>query len=74
MSQPRTPPQRRSTSPDVAVSYPVAGMVLYGGLGWLVDRWVGTSFLAVTGIVVGGVLGLWLTVLRFTRTDRHQDG
>jgi F0F1-type ATP synthase assembly protein I len=49
-------------------------MVLYGGLGWLADRWLGTGFLAVTGIVVGGVLGLWLTVLRFTRSDHHQDG
>jgi hypothetical protein len=48
-------------------------MALYGGLGWLVDRWLGTAFLAVTGIVVGGVLGLWLTVLRFSRTDRDQD-
>ncbi|MBA3240210.1 MAG: AtpZ/AtpI family protein [Acidobacteria bacterium] len=29
------------------------------GLGWLLDRWLGTSWLMVAGIVLGSVVGFY---------------
>jgi dipeptide/tripeptide permease len=40
---------------------------VYGFAGWLADRWLGTSFLVAVGIIVGAVLGLYLTWNRFNR-------
>jgi F0F1-type ATP synthase assembly protein I len=37
---------------------------MYGVLGWLLDRWLGTSFLVAVGILVGAGLGLYLTISR----------
>ena len=48
-----------------AFGYLVAGVALYGFLGWLADQWLGTSVLVAIGIVVGAVLGLYLTFSRF---------
>ena len=42
-------------------------MFVYGFAGWLADRWLGTSFLVAVGIIVGAVLGLYLTWNRFNR-------
>lgn len=51
-----------------AFGYLVAGVFLYGGLGWLADWWLGTTFLVAVGILLGAGLGLYLTYARFNRT------
>lgn len=51
--------------PWQAFSYLVAGVLLYGGLGWLADRWLGTSFLVMIGILLGAGLGGLLVFKRF---------
>jgi ATP synthase protein I len=51
-----------------AFGYLVAGVLFYGGLGWLADRWLGTSFLVVIGILSGATLGIVLTWNRFNRS------
>lgn len=48
-----------------AVGYLLSGVAFYGFLGWLADRWLGTSFLVAVGIVLGAGLGLYLTYARF---------
>lgn len=48
-----------------AVGYLVSGVVIYGFLGWLADRWLGTTFLVVIGILLGAGLGIYATVKRF---------
>lgn len=70
MSQPpsQSPPRARRPrggDPWHAFSYLVTGIGVYGLAGWLLDRWLGTSFLVAAGIVLGAVLGLYLTVKRF---------
>jgi len=50
-----------------AFGYLVSGVGFYGLLGWLADRWLGTSFLVALGIVLGAGFGLYLTFARFTR-------
>jgi F0F1-type ATP synthase assembly protein I len=47
-------------------------VLLYGGLGWLVDRWLGTSFLVVVGILLGASLGIYMTIARFDALPRRQ--
>ena len=54
-----------SGDPWHAFGYLVSGVGFYGLLGWLADRWLGTSFLVAVGIVVGAVLGVYLTWSRF---------
>lgn len=43
----------------------LAGILLYGGLGYLGDRYFHTSFLVVIGIVVGLGLSMYLVFRRF---------
>ncbi len=70
MSQQSTPPdsphRRPSADPWQGFGYLVAGVAFYGVLGWLADRWLGTSFLVAVGIVLGAGFGLYLTIVRFT--------
>lgn len=61
------PAQPQGGDPWHAVGYLVSGVFVYGLLGWLADRWLGTSFLVAVGIMVGVLLGLYLTWNRFTR-------
>jgi ATP synthase protein I len=48
-----------------AFGYLVSGVLLYGGLGWLADWWLGTSFLVVIGILLGAGLGMWMVFKAF---------
>jgi F0F1-type ATP synthase assembly protein I len=51
------------------LGYLVAGMAVYGGIGWLVDRWVGrTTIFLLIGAIVGLVVGIVMVLLRL----RHQ--
>ena len=47
-------------------------MGVYGFLGWLADRWLGTSFLVALGILLGAGLGLYMTIARFNRPPEPQ--
>lgn len=48
-----------------AFGYLVAGVFFYGAVGWALDRWLGTSFLVVIGILFGAGLGIYMTFSRF---------
>lgn len=49
----------------VAISYLIGGMVVWGGIGWLVDRWLGTEGIALAiGAVLGGAAGVYLIARR----------
>jgi F0F1-type ATP synthase assembly protein I len=58
----KTPP---SGDPWHAFGYLVAGVGFYGLLGWLADRWLGTTFLVAVGILLGAGLGVYMTWSRF---------
>ena len=51
--------------PWMAFGYLVAGVLLYGAAGFGLDRWLGTSFLVVVGILLGATLGTYQTWARF---------
>ncbi len=65
MSQPETP----RGDPWMAFGYLVAGVLLYGAIGWGLDRWWGTSFVVVIGILFGAGLGTFQTWARFKMID-----
>lgn len=64
------PPMPREGTGWAIVSYLIGGMVLYGGIGWLVGRWTHIEALTGVGIVVGIGLSLALIIYRFTRPSR----
>lgn len=69
MKQDGSPPPQEEADPRGdpwhAFGYVVAGVAFYGFLGWLGDRWLGTSFLVAIGILVGAGLGIYMTFARF---------
>ena len=59
------PPPPNSNGGYVAISYLIGGMVVWGGIGWLVDRWLGTDGIALgIGAVLGGAAGVYLIARR----------
>lgn len=40
------------------------------GVGWVLDRWLGTSWLMVTGIILGAAAGLFQFVRIISRIDK----
>lgn len=50
-------------------SYLIAGPVTFGGLGWLVDKWLKTSFAVPVGIVLGLALALYIVWFRYGRSS-----
>ncbi|MCY7402749.1 MAG: AtpZ/AtpI family protein [Nocardioides sp.] len=56
-----SPSEQPSQDPWRAFSYVVTGVLIYGLIGWGLDRWWGTTYLVAVGIVGGAGLGLYLT-------------
>jgi F0F1-type ATP synthase assembly protein I len=71
MAQQKPPPAGPDDEPKGdpwhAFGYIVAGVVLYGLVGWLLDRWLGTEFLVAIGILAGAGLGIYMTYARFNK-------
>lgn len=49
------------------LSYIAAGLLFYGGLGWLGDKYLGTAFLLPLGLIIGLVLAMYAIIKRFNR-------
>ena len=63
-------PQRSETSRGIdtgyrVLSYLIAGVLVWGGLGWLADYLLGTAFLLPVGIVLGAALSVYMVIRRF---------
>lgn len=56
---------READSAWRAIAYLISGPMIYGGLGALLDHWIGTSWLVGVGIVAGMVLSLYLIWFRY---------
>lgn len=66
---PQRRPDAHSGANDgwVAVGYLLSGIAVWGGVGWLVDRWLHTGGIATAvGSIVGVVLGIYLVLRRFS--------
>ncbi|MEO8518665.1 MAG: AtpZ/AtpI family protein [Dermatophilaceae bacterium] len=79
MNEPSQPPGEPSGPPDPdaghprleeahmwnVVSYLISGPVLFGGIGWALDVWLGTAFLVAVGILAGMAVSLYLVWFRY---------
>lgn len=73
--KPKAPAGRSEKKVDPAsiTGYLLTGMVFYGGLGWLIDKWVGTSdVFAPIGVVFGLAAGLYLTFRQVSVLERQE--
>ncbi len=53
----------------------LGGILAWGGLGYLADRWLGTEHVfAVVGIFLGAAGAIYLVYLRYGRGDRDGNG
>lgn len=64
-------PQRGGHTDDgmVVLSYILAGLILYGGLGWLGDHYFETVWLLPLGLIVGLASSIYLIVKRYGRVE-----
>jgi ATP synthase protein I len=46
------------------LSYLIAGVLLYGAIGWVGDHFLGTRFLLPLGIVLGAGLAIYMIIKR----------
>ena len=49
------------------IGYLLSGLLFWGAVGWALDKWLGTTFLLLTGVLVGAGSGIYLVWLRFGR-------
>ena len=47
------------------VSYLISGPVMFGGIGWALDNWLGTAFFVPVGILAGMAASLYLVWFRY---------
>ena len=43
----------------------VAGVLAWGGIGWLLDRWLGTRYMVAVGILLGMAGAFYLIIKRY---------
>lgn len=43
----------------------LSGTLTWGGIGWLVDRWVDTKVFTPTGFIVGFFVAVYLVMVRY---------
>jgi hypothetical protein len=49
-------------------SYLLSGMLVYGGLGWLIARWTGLSLIFPLGMLFGLAVSIGLVIYRYGRS------
>lgn len=63
----------KKVDPYTISGYLLAGMVLYGGLGWLIDKGAGTSdVFAPIGVLFGLAAALFLTFRQVSVLERQE--
>jgi ATP synthase protein I len=65
--KPEKPPASNGADAGwTAVGYLLGGMIVWGGAGWLIDRWLDLEFPAglLIGLIGGGAAGVYLIVKR----------
>jgi ATP synthase protein I len=70
----RPHPARHDAAADTGawdiVAYLLSGMLLWGGAGWLLDRWLGLGLFLPIGLLFGTGLALYLIFVRFGRAPQ----
>jgi len=72
MDTPRKPPMGAGGGYN-ALSYLISGVLLWGGVGWLLDLWLGTRVFVGLGIVLGAAGGVAMVWLRYSADISDHD-
>ncbi|MFB9961736.1 MULTISPECIES: AtpZ/AtpI family protein [Sinosporangium] len=48
-------------------SYVLSGIIVYGGIGWLLSRWTGVVAFTPIGLILGVVLSVYLVYRKYGR-------
>ena len=68
--RPQVKPASRGADEGWAVlSTLISGFVIFGGIGWVLDRWWDTHLMAPIGVIVGMALSIYAVVMQFGRPD-----
>ena len=68
--RPKVRPASRGADEGWAVlSTLISGFVVFGGIGWLLDRWWDTHLMVPIGVIVGMALSIYAVVMQFGRPD-----
>jgi F0F1-type ATP synthase assembly protein I len=43
----------------------LSGMLVWGGVGWLLDRWLETRFFTLVGVLLGLTVAIYLVVVKY---------
>ena len=49
------------------VGYLLSGLIIWGGIGWGFDQWLGTNYFLLIGMLLGAGASIYLVWLRFGR-------
>lgn len=63
------PPSRGADQGWAVLSTMISGMVVFGGIGWLLDSWLDSRYWTPIGLVFGMSLGIYAIVMRFGRSQ-----
>jgi F0F1-type ATP synthase assembly protein I len=65
--RPASPPRQGSgvETGYAVIGTMISGMAVWGGAGWLLDRWLDTRVFAPVGIIVGMAVAIYLVVARY---------
>jgi F0F1-type ATP synthase assembly protein I len=52
----------------------LSGMVVWGGVGWLLDRWLETRFFILVGVILGLTAAIYLVVVKYGAVEPPSGG
>lgn len=71
-SSPGSPEPHRGGNTDdgmIVLSYILAGLILYGGLGWLGSHYLNQVWPLPAGLIIGLASSIYLIIKRYGRTE-----
>lgn len=72
MANPKSDPGNQAGTTDdgmVVLSYVLAGLLLYGGLGFLADKLGGTSWMFPVGLIIGLAVSIYRIIKKYGRIE-----
>ena len=52
----------------------LSGMIVWGGAGWLLDRWLETRFFILVGVILGLTAAIYLVVVKYGAVEPPSGG
>lgn len=62
------PPPAGSDDGWAVLCFLLTGILLYGGIGWALDRWLGTGVFTPVGILGGAAAAMYLVYVRYVKS------